>query len=95
MLRYRPIARFQMSGLGYTHPEWSHGTWRGDLDETRDRLVTAEVDPLVLWNLHVQQVCEVTAPAQPDVRLGVAVLETLPIGPHRPSGFVGYDDGAA
>ena len=83
-----------MNGIGYTHPEWGHGTWRGEFDETRDRIVLADVDPMDLANLHVQQVCEVTSPDHPDSPVGIAVLETLAIGPHAPSGFVGFDDGA-
>ena len=76
-LDYRPLSRFQMNGIGYTHPEWGHGTWRGEFDETRDRIVLADVDPMDLANLHVQQVCEVTSPDHPDSPVGIAVLETL------------------
>ena len=56
--------------------------------------VLADVDPMDLANLHVQQVCEVTSPDHPDSPVGIAVLETLAIGPHAPSGFIGFDDGA-
>ena len=94
-LSYRPILRFQMSGIGYTHPEWGHGSWRGEFDETRDSLDPAFVDPLAPSSLHVQQVCEVTSSDSPRDPIGVAVLETLAIGPHEPSGFAGYNDGAS
>jgi hypothetical protein len=87
---YEPIARFQMSGLGYLHPSWGHGMWRGELDETRDAIVIDEVDPLDPTMLHVQQICR----AQTSDRVGLGVLEQLVIGPHEPSGLSDILDGA-
>ena len=88
---YEPVQRFQMSGLGYLHPEWGHGDWRGELDETRDSIVLAEVNPLDPTMVHVQQLCRVTA----GDRLGWGVLEQLVLGPHVPSGLTGLLDGAS
>ncbi|MGA1346238.1 MAG: hypothetical protein ACO35E_09760 [Ilumatobacteraceae bacterium] len=88
---FEPVARFQMSGLGYLHPEWDHGSWHGDLAETRDEIVLGDVDPLDPTMIHVQQVCRVAA----GDRVGVAVLEQLVIGPHAPSGFASVLDGAS
>ena len=87
---YEPLARFQMSGLGYLHPEWDHGSWHGDLDETRDAIVLSEVNPLDPTMVHVQQLCRATA----GHRVGVGVLEQLVLGPHAPSGFTSVLDGA-
>jgi hypothetical protein len=88
---FEPVARFQMSGLGYLHPEWDHGSWHGDLAETRDEIVLGDVDPLDPTMIHVQQVCRVAA----GDCVGVAVLEQLVIGPHAPSGFASVLDGAS
>ena len=29
-LRLEPQWEFQMLGLGYLHPEWGHGVWKGE-----------------------------------------------------------------
>ena len=88
---YEPTQRFQMSGLGYLHPEWNHGQWRGELDETRDEIVLADVNPLDPTMVHVQQLCKVSAAGEH----GWGVLEQLVLGPHAPSGFTGVLDGAS
>ena len=87
---YEPFARFHMSGLGYLHPEWDHGSWHGELDETRDAIMLAEVNPLDPSMIHVQQLCR----ARSGDRVGVGVLEQLVLGPHAPSGFTSVLDGA-
>lgn len=87
---YQPSSRFQMSGLGYTHPDWWHGAWRGESDESRDVIDHAAVDPLDPRMVHVQQVCRLRAG---DAE-GVGVLESLAIGAHEPSGFRAALDGA-
>lgn len=88
---YEPFARFHMSGLGYLHPEWDHGSWHGDLDERRDAIVLAEVNPLDPTMIHVQQLCR----ARSGDRVGIGVLEQLVLGPHAPSGLTGVLDGAS
>lgn len=90
VVSYEPLMRFQMSGIGYTHPEWWHGAWRGTLAETRDVINLSEVNPLDPTMIHVQQVCRVSAGGQS----GTGVLESLVIGPHDPSGFLSVLDGA-
>jgi len=89
-VHYEPFARFQMSGIGYRHPDWDHGSWHGDLDEVRDEIVLADVNPLDPTMIHVQHLCRVTA----GQRSGIGVLEQLVVGPHAPSGFTGVLDGA-
>lgn len=89
-VQYSPLLRFQMSGLGYTHREWWHGAWRGELDETRDAIEMASVDPLDPTMIHVQQVCRLQCGGES----GVGILESLAIGPHEPSGFRSTLDGA-
>jgi hypothetical protein len=87
---YEPLARLQMSGLGYLHPEWGHGSWHDEIAETRDSITLAAVDPLHPTMVHVQQLCRVSA----GDRSGLAVVEQLVVGPHSPSGFSGLLDGA-
>ena len=80
-----------MSGIGYLHPEWGHGSWHGELAETRDSIDLASVDPTDPTMVHIQQVCRATS----RERSGVGVFEQLVIGPHVPSGFSGLTDGAS
>jgi hypothetical protein len=88
VIQLEPLLRFQMKGLGYTHPEWIHGAWKGDLAIGAESWRTDDLDPLAFANLHVQQVVR----ARSDGREGVGVLEQLAIGPHAPSGLQGFLD---
>jgi hypothetical protein len=89
-MRLEPLLRFQMKGIGYLHPEWGHGTWKGELAVAGESWALDALDPLALDNLHVQQVVR----ARMGEREGVGVLEQLCLGPHAPSGFTEFLDGA-
>lgn len=93
-LTFTPIVHFQMSGLGYLHPEWGHGFWKGELAVTRDQFTLPVEDPLAPHFLHVQSLSAVTyTESNGAVHRGTGVLETLVIGAHEPSGFTGITDG--
>jgi len=85
-----PILDFQMLGLGYLHPEWGHGLWKGEEAVGAESWAVADLDPLAPQHLHVQQLVR----ARLGDRVGVGVLEQLVIGPHAPSGFTDLLDGA-
>lgn len=85
-----PILDFQMLGLGYLHPEWGHGMWKGEHAVHVEEWELAALDPLDYRHLHVQQLCR--ARAGDDE--GIGVLEQLVIGRHAPSGFQDILDGA-
>lgn len=85
-----PVLDFQMLGLGYLHPEWNHGTWKGEEAVGAERWEVGSLDPLAPQHLHVQQLVR----ARWGDRVGVGVLEQLVIGPHEPSGFRELLDGA-
>lgn len=89
-LELTPQLDFQMLGLGYLHPEWGHGMWKGEHAVHHEEWDLASVDPLDPRFLHVQQLCRVTANGE----AGVGILEQLVIGPHDPSGFAEILDGA-
>ena len=91
MLALEPLLRFQMLGLGYVHPEWGHGLWKGAEAFGAESWKPAELAPLDPRHVHVQQFCR----ANWGGREGFGVLEQLVIGPHRPSGFRSLLDGAA
>lgn len=93
-LTFTPLVHFQMSGLGYLHPEWGHGFWKGELAVSRDDLSLPVEDPLAPHFLHVQTLSSVSYAGSDGVtHRGTGVLETLVIGAHSPSGFTGIIDG--
>lgn len=85
-----PMLRFQMKGLGYGHPEWGQGMWKGELKLGGESFDPQALDPLALENLHVQQVVR----ARDGRQSGVGVLEQICVGPYAPAGFEGFLDGA-
>jgi hypothetical protein len=88
----RPQYEFQMSGLGYGHPRYNHGSWHGE-SMVDGQLLTLPIDtPCAREHLHVQALCEATyTGADGTVEHGVGILEQLAIGPH-PSGLTGIFD---
>jgi hypothetical protein len=86
-----PLLLFRLKGIGYMHPEWGHGKWKGELEIAGESWKADEVDPLALENLHIQQV--VTARCGDEV--GHGVLEQMHIGPYEPYGLTDWFDGAS
>ena len=87
-LTLNPVGRFQMKGLGYTHPEWGHGLHQGALKVEREDFRLDDLDPAAPENLHVQMICTVDGDAQ-----GAGAFEQLAIGPYTPLGLTGMSDG--
>jgi hypothetical protein len=85
-----PLVTFRMRGAGYLHPQYSHGLWHGDEIVAGEEHKVEDLDTLDLDCLHVQQVMRATW----GDRTGIGVLEQMVIGPHAPSGFNDYFDGA-
>jgi len=86
-----PVLRFQMKGLGYFHPTWSQGMWKGELATHAESYDVEKLDLLALENMHVQQVVR----ASDGTRRGIGVLEQVVMGPYAPAGFAAYTDGAS
>lgn len=79
-----PVLRFQMKGLGYTHPDWGHGLHHGPLKVEREEYDLAALDPALLENRHVQILCRISGDAS-----GLGVFEQLILGPYAPLGVEG------
>jgi hypothetical protein len=90
VIELEPILAFQMRGLGYGDPEWGHGLWKGEHAVGGERWVLADLDPMDVRHLHVQQLCR----ARWGAREGLGILEQLALGPHAPSGLHGILDPA-
>jgi hypothetical protein len=91
VIALEPLLCFQMLGLGYLHPEWGHGLWKGESAQGGEGWRQDALAPLDPRHLHVQALVR----ARCGAREGLGVLEQLVIGPHAPSGFTGLLDGAA
>ena len=90
----QPLATMLTRGLGYQHPEWGHGRWKGELALGHERLCLAEIAPLRPDCVHVQQLVRAQLAAPDGEHAGMGVLETMCFGPHAPSGFRAFLDGA-
>ncbi len=86
-----PLLRFHMIGIGYGHPEWGHGRWKGEEALAGESWKLSEVDPRAPHFQHVQQLVR----ARRGQREGVGVLEQICFGPHARYGFEAFLDPAA
>jgi hypothetical protein len=85
-----PLIRFQMLAIGYQHPEWGHGHWRGEEVIDSEVWNLDDLDLLDYKHIHNHQVCRAVMGDQE----GIGTLETIAFGRHDPSGFTGMLDGA-
>jgi hypothetical protein len=85
-----PLLTFRMKGIGYSHPEWGHGRWKGELAVGHDSWKTSDLNPISLDNQHIQQLVR----ARMGDEVGIGTLEQLCIGPHTRYGFKSLLDGA-
>jgi len=84
-LELEPLICFRMKGIGYTHPEWGHGYWKGELAIGGESWKCDALEPMALENQHIQQV--VRAARRDREGVGVGVLEQIAFGPHARYGF--------
>jgi hypothetical protein len=87
-VEYEPIITFYMAGLGYSHPEWGHGHWKGASAIADETWSCNEIDLTNPQFFHVQQVCRVTMTGEQ----ACGILEHAAHGPHKPSGFTELHD---
>lgn len=83
-----PLYEFQMLGLGYGHPEWGHGMWKGESAVGYERWNVPVAQPCDPRHIHIQALCR----ARLGDHEGIGILEQLVIGPHEPSGITGIID---
>jgi hypothetical protein len=85
-----PVLCFRMKGIGYQHPEWGHGRWKGELAFAGEKWRCDDLDEMAFENLHIQQVVM----ARSGEKRGVGVMEQVHIGPHARYGFTDFLDPA-
>ncbi len=86
-----PLICFRMKGIGYMHPEWGHGHWKGELAIGGESWKCDDLDPMALENQHLQQVVRATSDSGEQ---GIGVLEQISIGAHARYGFREFLDPA-
>jgi hypothetical protein len=89
-----PLFDFHMMGLGYTHPEWGHGVWKGELEVGGDRWDLPVDDMTAPQHVHIQTLVTATTSGAVGIHEGLGVLEQFVVGRHDPSGLTGLFDGA-
>ena len=89
-IHIEPIRSILMKGMGYGHPEWGHGQWKGELAISGESWDLNQIDPLAPENIHIQEVVRV----HNGVSEGVGVLEQLVVGPYPRYGFTKFFDAA-
>ncbi len=82
-IELEPLLCFRMKGIGYMHPEWGHGFWKGELAIGGESWKESELDPMAPHNQHIQQVVR----ARMGGETGIGVLEQICFGPHKRYGF--------
>ncbi len=82
------IFTFRMKGIGYSHPEWGHGAWKGELEMASEQWDLAAVDETTFENQHVQHFVR----ARMGNRTGLGALEQNILGRYEPYGLEGFID---
>lgn len=90
VIALEPVLCFRMKGIGYTHAEWGHGLWKGELAIGGESWRCDDLDPMALDNQHIQQVVK----ARFGDEEGIGVLEQICLGPHARYGFTEFLDPA-
>jgi hypothetical protein len=84
---FTPITTFLMRGLGYGHPDWGHGHWKGALAVEREDIDLLTIKSGRPDHLHIQAVCQVTVERDGQISEGVGILEQFIIGAFQPLGL--------
>ena len=92
VLTLEPLLSAQMLGLGYVHPEWGHGMWKGD--NFTERLTYDMTDPAIVGRAGFGVIDHVGRAVCRDAdgveREGWGLFEHGALGRHDPSGFADW-----
>ena len=86
-IRLTPRQTFYMRGLGYMHPDWGHGHYKGELATNFEVYDLSAISPADPGYFHVQAVCDAELTGPNGTQHGKGVLEQLVIGAYEPYGF--------
>jgi hypothetical protein len=85
--RFEPGTPFLMRGIGYGHPDWTHGGWKGPLVVEREDIGLDDLVPGRPDHLHVQALSRVAMTLGDAQHTGVGILEQLVLGAYEPLGL--------
>ena len=57
---FESLLVYRMKGIGYTHPEWGHGKWKGELAIGGESWKIEDCDNMAVPNQHIQSVVKAT-----------------------------------
>ena len=84
-VHFEPHITFFMRGIGYGHPEWRHGGYKGELVVEREDIDLAKVNAASPENWHIQAISRVTLSMPGEApETGTGVFEQLILGPYQP-----------
>ncbi len=87
-IKFQPFLTFLMRGIGYGHPAWRHGGYKGELAVEREDIDLATVNMAAPENIHIQALSRVTLSLPGEAaQSGMGVFEQLIAGPYRPYGL--------
>jgi len=87
-VKFEPFLTFLMRGIGYGHPNWRHGAYKGVLVVEREDIDLATVNMASPENWHIQALSRVTLSLPGEASdVGMGVFEQLIAGPYRPYGL--------
>ena len=84
---FEPGQKFLMRGIGYGHPEWPHGGWKGALAVEREDIDPAAIVADQPDHLHIQALARVMVEDGGQRHEGFGILEQLILGPYTPLGL--------
>jgi hypothetical protein len=76
-----------MRGLGYGHPDWTHGGWKGALAVEREDIDLAGITAGRADHLHIQSISKVHLTLDGKTETGTGILEQLILGAYEPLGL--------
>jgi hypothetical protein len=86
-IQLTPRQTFYMRGLGYMHPDWGHGYYKGELATGFEIYDLGDISPADPGYFHVQAICDAQMSGPDGTERGKGVLEQLVIGAYEPYGF--------
>lgn len=85
--KFEPGTPFLMRGIGYGHPEWTHGGWKGALVVEREDIDLKAIAAGRADHLHIQAISRVTLSLDGAEQVGSGILEQLILGAYEPLGL--------
>ncbi len=84
---FEPSTIFLMRGIGYGHPDWKHGVWKGEFVVEREDMDLSAITAARPDHLHIQAISKVTLTRDGVTETGTGILEQFILGAYAPLGL--------